>query len=245
MGVGAGAVLGGSSCRVSATSVDQEPFFRGRLVAGRGCLCVGCHAGPGGRARGLGTSSPCLTTTTFSLISTTCRHAGFIHLLLRLCIRSELCISVPSFATSAGQQPQHLGHHCEGCGACSTTAGSAERGHAQHRGWMLSPKGTQNPVFYVLSNKSRDRGSSNAWQQVAAAGPHLKPQVFGNARRTEVNRQDQKGQHPNNTTGPHCWQHHLRRGGAGVPMIPEREPSQSVMEVGCGSGRVLHLRWGM
>ena len=30
-----------------------------------------------------------------------------------------------------------------------------------------------------LSNKSRDRGSGNAWQQVAAAGPHLKPQVFG------------------------------------------------------------------
>ena len=40
---------------------------------------MGCHAGPGGRARGLGTSSPCLATTTFSLISTTSRHAGFIH----------------------------------------------------------------------------------------------------------------------------------------------------------------------
>ena len=94
-GVGAGAVLGGSSWGVSATCVDQEPFFRGRLVAGRGCLCVGCHADPGGRARGLGTSSPCLATTTFSLISTTSRHAGFIHLLLRLCIRSDLCISAP------------------------------------------------------------------------------------------------------------------------------------------------------
>ena len=95
VGVGAGAVLGGSSCRVSATCVDQEPFFRGRLVAGRVSLCVGCHAAPGGRAHGLGTSSPCLTTTTFSLISTTSRHAGFIHLLLRLYIRSDLCISAP------------------------------------------------------------------------------------------------------------------------------------------------------
>ena len=56
---------------------------------------MGCHAAPGGRARGLGTSSPCLTTTTFSLISTTSRHAGFIHLLLRLYIRSDLCISAP------------------------------------------------------------------------------------------------------------------------------------------------------
>ena len=112
VGVGAGAVLGGSSWGVSATCVDQEPFFRGRLVAGRGCLCVGCHAGPGGRARGLGTSSPCLTTTTFSLISTTSRHAGFMYLLLPSCIRSDLCISVPSFATSAGQQPQHVGYHC-------------------------------------------------------------------------------------------------------------------------------------
>ena len=92
---------------------------------------------------------------------------------------------------------------------------------------MLSPKGTQKPVFFELSSKSR--GSGNAWQQVAAAGPHLKPQVFGNAQPTEVNRQDQKRQHPNNTTGPHCWQQHLRRGGAGVPMIPERESRPKVL----------------
>ena len=76
---------------LSAACLDQEPFF----VHGGGALCVGCHAAPGGRARGLGTSSPCFTTTTFSLISTTSRRAGFIHLLLRSCIRSDLCISAP------------------------------------------------------------------------------------------------------------------------------------------------------
>ena len=76
---------------LSAACLDQEPFF----VHWGGALCVGCHAAPGGRARGLGTSSPCLATTTFSLISTTSRHPGFIHLLLRLCIRSDLCISAP------------------------------------------------------------------------------------------------------------------------------------------------------